>query len=149
LNDSTVITFYCLFVSFDREIYIPYVGADPGFHVRGADLRKLRRAEGGANIFGVFHVKNHDFTPKNLFFSNCGGRRENCWGILCEKSRFNAKKSYFSNFSGAPLDPPLICRCYWVAIISINGISQKENWNDLSRQISFSTSTICHMRICQ
>jgi hypothetical protein len=33
--------------------------------------------------------------------------------------------------------------------ISINGISQKENWNDLSRQISFSTSTICHMRICQ
>ena len=30
----------------------------------GAKLRKLRRAEGGANIFGVFRVKNHDFTPK-------------------------------------------------------------------------------------
>jgi hypothetical protein len=29
-------------------------GADPGFQVRGADLKKLRRAEGGANIFGVF-----------------------------------------------------------------------------------------------
>ena len=27
-----------------------------------------------------------------------GGRRENCWGISCEKSRFYAKKSYFSNF---------------------------------------------------
>ena len=25
--------------------------------------------EGGANIFGVFHVKNHDFTPiKSYFF---------------------------------------------------------------------------------
>jgi hypothetical protein len=40
-------------------------GADPGFQVRegGAHLKKLRRAEGGANIFGVFRVKNHDFTP--------------------------------------------------------------------------------------
>jgi hypothetical protein len=55
----------------------------------------LRRAEGGAKIFGVFRVKNHDFTPKNRIFSNCGGRRENIWGISCEKSRFYAKKSYF------------------------------------------------------
>jgi hypothetical protein len=36
-------------------------------------LKKLRRAEGGANIFGVFRVKNHDFTPKNLIFSNFRG----------------------------------------------------------------------------
>ena len=43
-------------------------GADPGFHVRGADLKKLRRVEGGANIFGVFRVKNHDFTPIFLIF---------------------------------------------------------------------------------
>jgi len=27
-------------------------------------IKKLRRAEGGAKIFGVFRVKNHDFTPK-------------------------------------------------------------------------------------
>jgi hypothetical protein len=33
----------------------------------------LRRAEGGATIFGVFPVKNHDFTPKNLIFSNFRG----------------------------------------------------------------------------
>ena len=33
----------------------------------------MRRAEGGANIFGVFRVKNHDFTPKNLIFSNFKG----------------------------------------------------------------------------
>ena len=68
-------------------------GADPGFQVRReADLKKLRQAKGGAKIFGVFRVKNHDFTPKNLFFSNFGGRRENFWGISCEKSRFYAKK---------------------------------------------------------
>ena len=70
-------------------------GADPGFQVRGAHLKKLRRAEGGAKTFGVFRVKNHDFTPKNHIFSNCGGRREHFWGISCEKSRFYAKKSYF------------------------------------------------------
>jgi hypothetical protein len=40
----------------------------------GAHLKKLRRAEGGAKIFGVFRVKNHDFTKKNHIFSNCGGR---------------------------------------------------------------------------
>jgi hypothetical protein len=52
--------------------YLPgpdYAGADPGFQVRGgAQLKKLRRAEGGANIFGVFRVKNHDFTPKKSYF---------------------------------------------------------------------------------
>ena len=30
----------------------------------GAFLKKLRRAEGGAKIFGVFRVKIRDFTPK-------------------------------------------------------------------------------------
>ena len=45
-------------------------GADPGFHVRGAHLKELLRAEGGAKMFGVFRVKNHDFTPKNHIFSN-------------------------------------------------------------------------------
>jgi hypothetical protein len=33
----------------------------------------LRRAEGGAKIFGVFRVKNHDFTPKNVIFSIAEG----------------------------------------------------------------------------
>ena len=49
-------------------------------------------ADGGAKIFGVFCVKNHDYTPKNHIFSDCGRRRENFWGISCEKS---PKKSYF------------------------------------------------------
>ena len=36
----------------------------------GGHLKKLRRAEGGAKIVGVFRVKIHDFTPKNHIFSN-------------------------------------------------------------------------------
>ena len=51
----------------------PVSGADPGFQVRGAHLKKMRRAEGGAKIVGVFRVKNHDFTPKNHIFSNFRG----------------------------------------------------------------------------
>ena len=35
------------------------------------------------------------------FIAPNGGKRENCWGISCEKSRFYAKKSFFfSNFRG-------------------------------------------------
>ena len=67
------------------SIYVPAIfvfpsfpGADPGFQVRGggAHLKKLRRAEGGAKIFGVFRVKNHDFTPKNHIFPILEGARE-------------------------------------------------------------------------
>jgi hypothetical protein len=43
------------------------------FKLGGAHLKKLRRTEGGANIFGVFRVRNHDFTPKNHIFSNFRG----------------------------------------------------------------------------
>ena len=35
----------------------------------------MRRAEGGAKIFGVFRVKNPDFTPKNHIFTNFRGTR--------------------------------------------------------------------------
>ena len=43
----------------------------------GAHLKKLRRAEGGAKNFGVFRVKNHDFTSKNYIFSNFRGGARN------------------------------------------------------------------------
>jgi hypothetical protein len=33
------------------------------FKLGRAHFKKLRRAEGGATIVGVFRVKNHDFTP--------------------------------------------------------------------------------------
>ena len=54
------------------------------FKLGGAHLKKMHRAEGGAKIFGVFRVKNHDFTPKNKIFSNFRGAR------------------------APPLDPPLV-----------------------------------------
>ena len=55
-------------------IFSTFAGADPGFQVRGgAHLKKWRRAKGGAKIFGVFRVKNHDFTPKNHIFPNFRG----------------------------------------------------------------------------
>ena len=51
-------------------------GADPGFQVKGGGaLKKLRRAEGGAKMFAVFRVKNHDFKPKNHILSNFRGAR--------------------------------------------------------------------------
>jgi len=50
-----------------------WTGADPGFQDRGAYLKKLRQAKGGGKIFGVFRVKNHDFTPKNHIISNFRG----------------------------------------------------------------------------
>ena len=46
------------------------------FKLGGAHLKKLRRAEGGAKIFGVFRVKNHDFMPKNRIFPILGGSRK-------------------------------------------------------------------------
>jgi hypothetical protein len=41
-----------------------YQGRIQDFKLGGAHLKKLRRAEGGTNIFGVFRVKIHDFTQK-------------------------------------------------------------------------------------
>ena len=38
------------------------------FKLGGAHLKKLRRAEEGAKIVGVFRVKNHDFMPKKSYF---------------------------------------------------------------------------------
>jgi hypothetical protein len=52
----------------------------------------LLRAEGGAKIFGVFRVKNHDFTPKNHIFPILGGTRE-IFGVFHVKNHdFTPKK---------------------------------------------------------
>ena len=49
------------------------------FKLGVAHLKTFRRAEGGAKFFGVFCVKNHDFTPKNHIFSNFRkGARARC-----------------------------------------------------------------------
>ena len=72
-------------------LYTQVSGTDPGFQVRGAHLKKLRRAEGGAKIVGLFRVKNHDFTPKNLIFSNYVGGGAKIFGL------FRVKNNNFPN----------------------------------------------------
>ena len=44
----------------------------------GAHLEKLCQAEGGAKMFGVFRVKNHNFTPKYHIFFNFREARAGC-----------------------------------------------------------------------
>jgi hypothetical protein len=53
----------------------------------------LRRAEGGVKIFGVFRVKNHDFTPKHHIFPILGEARE-IFGVFHVK---NHQVIFFSN----------------------------------------------------
>jgi hypothetical protein len=66
-----------------------YQGRIQDFKLRGAHLKKLRRAEGGANIFGVFRVKNHDVTPNFFFLPILGWGDAVCapwihpWRITC------------------------------------------------------------------
>ena len=63
------VSFFITIVAYNLARLTMLAGADPEFQVRGAaHLKKLRRAEGGAKIFGVLRVKNHDFTPKIIFF---------------------------------------------------------------------------------
>ena len=86
INNSTNINKTYIHLSPQSFSLIQNQGRIQDFKLGGAHLKKF---------LGVFRVKNHNFTPTNHIFSNCGGRRENCWGISCEKSRFYAKKSYF------------------------------------------------------
>ena len=57
-----------------------------------AQLKKLRQAEGGMKIFGVFRVKNYDFTPKTkknwvfLVKNHNFMPKTKIGGISCEKS---------------------------------------------------------------
>ena len=53
----------------------------------GGALKKIAPSEGRREIFWVFRVKNHDFTPKNHIFSNFRRTRAGC---------------------SPPLDPPLL-----------------------------------------
>ena len=50
-----------------------------GSKLGGAHLKILRRAEGGAKIFGVFRVKNHDFTQKKSYFFPILGGGAHAW----------------------------------------------------------------------
>ena len=54
-------------------------------------------------MFGVFRVKNHDFTPKNHILPILGGARE-IFGVFHVKNHdFTPKKSFFPILGGAPV----------------------------------------------
>jgi hypothetical protein len=98
----------------ETQSWISYInvyisGADLGFQVRGAHLKKLHRAEGGAKIFGVFRVKNHDFTPKKLYFFQLRREARKCLGYFVWKITILRQKFIFFPILGGrpPLDPPL------------------------------------------
>ena len=84
-----------------RLQWCPFQGRIQDFKLGGAHLKKLRRAEGGAKNFGVFRVKNHDFTPKKSdFFPNAEGSAK-IFGVFRVKNHdFTPKNHIFSNFWG-------------------------------------------------
>ena len=45
-----------------------HAGTDSGFQVKGGALKKIAPSGGRLVNFGVFRVKNHDYTPKNHIF---------------------------------------------------------------------------------
>jgi hypothetical protein len=82
----------------DAGCVVSYPGADPGFQVRGAHLKKLRRAEGGAKFFWGISCEKSRFYAKKSYSFQLRREARNFGGISCEKSRFYAKKSYFFQF---------------------------------------------------
>ena len=86
-------------------------GAGPGFQVRGggAHLKKLHRAEGGAKFWGYFVWKITILRQKIIFFPIAEGGAK-IFGIFRVKNHdFTPKNHNFSKFRGGarPLDPPL------------------------------------------
>ena len=65
-----------------------------------AYLKKLRRAEGGAKIFGVFRVKKSRFYTKKSCFPIAKGDAK-IFGVFRVKNHdFTPKNHIFSNFRG-------------------------------------------------
>ena len=83
------------------EIWRTYAGADPGFQVRGGALKKIAPSGGRREKFWGILCEKSRFYAKKSYFSNFRGGARNVWGISCEKSRYYAKKNHiFSNFRG-------------------------------------------------
>ena len=61
----------------------------------GGALKKIAPSRGRReNIWGISFEKSR-FYAKKSYFSNFRGGAQNFWGISCEKSRFYAKKIIF------------------------------------------------------
>jgi hypothetical protein len=98
----------------------------------------LRRAEGGAKIFGVFRVKNHDFTPKNHIFSIAEGDANIFEVFRVKNHHFTPKNHIFSNFRGGarrvrPPPPPLNPPLYFNGVLTESIISLRHIRNKLRK----------------
>ena len=76
-------------------VQLPHPGADPGFQDRGGALIKIAPSEGRREKFLGISCEKSRFYAKKSYFSNFRGGARNFWGISCEKSRFYAKKILF------------------------------------------------------
>jgi hypothetical protein len=103
-------------IQYNTVISILMQGRIQDFKLGGAHLKKSLRAEGGAKIFGVFRVKNHDLTTKNHIFSNCRGRRENFWVFRVKNHDFTPKNHFFSNFRGGARAG---CAPLWIRLCNV------------------------------
>ena len=119
-------------------------GADPGFQVRGGALKKIAPSGGRREIFlGYFVWKITILRQKIIFFSNCGGSRENGWGISCKKHDFTPKIIFFPSFRGGgagcapPGSAPAIVSIDktiyqgWIQDLWLGGVSRRGVWGPL------------------
>ena len=88
-------------ITLNITIKVNKSGADPGFQVRGGGaLKKIAPSRGRRENFWGISCEKSRFYAKKSYFSNFRGVARNFWGISCEKSRFYAKKNHiFTNFS--------------------------------------------------
>jgi hypothetical protein len=103
-------------------IFCIYQGRIQDCKLGGAHLKKLRRAEGGVKNFGVFRVKNHDFTPKKSdFFPNAEGSAKICGVFRVKNHDFTPNNHIFpilggGGAPGAPPPPPESAPIYCISI---------------------------------
>jgi hypothetical protein len=95
-------------------------GADPGFQVRGGALKKIAPRGGRREQFWGISCEKLRFYAKKSYFSNCGGRRENFWVSRVKNHDFTPKNHIFSNFRAAPPPgsaPVLSSRLWFIVLL--------------------------------
>ena len=92
-------------------------GADPGFQVRGGALKKIAPRGGRREQFWGISCEKLRFYAKKSYFSNCGGRRENFWVSRVKNHDFTPKNHIFSNVRGGAPPPPWIRPCIKFKIV--------------------------------
>jgi hypothetical protein len=97
-----IIAWHCMSLSKDVSYVLYVLGLSTSYpndswkcKINDKHDYRLNQRKEARKMLGYFVWKITILRQKNQIFSKCRGKRENCWGISCEKSRFYAKKSYF------------------------------------------------------